>query len=252
MQSHDGISMLYRWSSTLQWACPDLWGGGGGGGEGRLMRCARFPAHTLSRRMSNISRAAWTFVYVRKRKSFELRCRFGMAFVEDCRRSKRALALIRVDYRKLVDFKLPKAPKKVCTEANNELYPVRVVERTGSRAKVHCVGYSNSYDEYSELEAIDTTGDTEEEQDGTTFAPLQSYSIYRDLSIKIKLAMSCGRKTSPTVRISMPFDILHFKEGLKLIGVPSRRVFGNQNYNLKHYRDLNHLLGSRWHYRGLR
>ena len=49
----------------------------------------------------------------------------------------------------------------------------------------------------------------------------------------------------------MPFDMLLFNGGLKESGVPSRQVGGNQYYKIRHYRQLDPLLGSRWHYRGL-
>ena len=167
------------------------------------------------------------------------------------RRSKRTLRP--VDYRQLADIALPRAPKKVCSEPSSELYPVRIVEQTESRALVHYVGYSSSYDEwkeYCELEELDATSEAEE-HGATIHTPLQPYSLYKDLSIKIKQAMVCGRKTAPSVRISMSFDIIQFNGGLKLVGVPSRRAGGNQYYMIKHYRDLNPFLGSNWHYRGL-
>ena len=50
----------------------------------------------------------------------------------------------------------------------------------------------------------------------------------------------------------MSFDILQFDGGLKQSGVPSRQVSGNQYYKIRHYRDLNHLLGACWHYRCLK
>ena len=49
----------------------------------------------------------------------------------------------------------------------------------------------------------------------------------------------------------MSFDLLLFNGGLKQSGIPSRQVAGNQYYKIRHYQDLNHLLGSHWHYRGL-
>ena len=49
----------------------------------------------------------------------------------------------------------------------------------------------------------------------------------------------------------MSFDILLFSGGLKKSGVPSRQVAGNQYYKIQCYHDLNPLLGSYWHYRGL-
>ena len=160
--------------------------------------------------------------------------------MEGRRRSK-----IRVDYRQLADIKLPRTPKKV---RKPELYPIRIAKRDGARVKVHYIGYSSSYDEWKDISELEAIGEAEREQAPTHFQP---FSLYKDLRVKIKLAMSCGRKSSPSVRISMSFDILQFNGGLKQCGVPSRRVSGNQYYRIGHYRDLNPLLGTRWHYRGL-
>jgi len=76
-----------------------------------------------------------------------------------------------------------------------------------------------------------------------------SESLYKELSSRIKRALSCRRKASPVVNISMPFDYSLFNEGLKLAGVPSKRSRGCQKYAIKHYQDLNHLLGVNWHVR---
>ena len=52
-------------------------------------------------------------------------------------------------------------------------------------------------------------------------------------------------------KISMPFDLIEFNGGLKAVGVLSKTVHGVQHYKINHYQDLNHLLGSCWHFRGL-
>ena len=63
--------------------------------------------------------------------------------------------------------------------------------------------------------------------------------------------MTCSRKDSPSIKISMPFDILLYNGGLKAAGVLSGISAGIQHYKLKNYADLNHLLGRNWHFRGL-
>ena len=49
----------------------------------------------------------------------------------------------------------------------------------------------------------------------------------------------------------MPFDAVTFNGGLRLLGTESKKVQGIQHYTIKHYRDLNPLLGKNWHFRGL-
>ena len=50
-----------------------------------------------------------------------------------------------------------------------------------------------------------------------------------------------------------PFDAVYFNGELKFLGAPSdsKEVPGIQHYTIKHYEDLNPLLGKNWHYRGL-
>ena len=159
-----------------------------------------------------------------------------------CKRQKKA-----VNYKEEDFVKLPKA-EKVKKEA--KLYPVTVTQEKseGDRAmvKIHYEGYSNDCDEWrceEELECL------EEEMEHSTL--YQPYSVYSALRVKVKLALNCGRKVSPTIKISMPFDLIEFNGGLKAVGVLSKTVHGVQHYKINHYQDLNHLLGSCWHFRGL-
>ena len=111
---------------------------------------------------------------------------------------------------------------------------IRIVEQTESQARVH-------YDEWrdkSELETIDTVRETENREEATVEAPLQPFSLYRELTIKILKALTCGRKNSPAVRICLSFDIIQFNGGFKTVGVPSKINGGIQYYRISHYRDL--------------
>ena len=113
------------------------------------------------------------------------------------RRSSRAKPL--VNYKDLADVKLLNArllkPKE---KADNKLYPIDIVEQQDNRVRIHYVGYASEWRERSDLEWI------EEEET----PPYQPYSLYSSLLVKIKQAMSCGRKTSPSVHIVMSFDFL--------------------------------------------
>ena len=40
--------------------------------------------------------------------------------------------------------------------------------------------------------------------------------------------------------------------GLKLSGIPSKKVGGNQHYKIMHYKDFNYLVGKNWHVRGIK
>ena len=68
--------------------------------------------------------------------------------------------------------------------------------------------------------------------------------------MRIKRSLTCAR-SSPDVKIVMPFDALTFNGGLKSVGVPCKKVGGIQYYTIKAYEDLNALLGFNWHVRGI-
>ena len=70
---------------------------------------------------------------------------------------------------------------------------------------------------------------------------VQPYSLYKELGIKIKQALVCGRKQYPVVKISFGFDYLLFKGGLQTAGTPARCVQGYQQYKIKCYSDLDSL-----------
>jgi len=115
--------------------------------------------------------------------------------------------------------------------------------------KVHYTGYSKDYDEWKDMEDIeDVMGDESPDQlISFIYAP---YSLYKDLSVRIKRSLTCAR-ASPDTKIAMPFDTLSFNGGLKSAGTPSRKQGGVQHYKIKSYEDLSELLGSNWHVRGI-
>ena len=152
----------------------------------------------------------------------------------------------RINYRKLSDLKLPRAIK---VKSDDRLYPVEVVDKEDHRVKIHYLGYDSSYDEWREQDdVVPLTSPAIAENSQTLLHP---FSLYAELGIKIKQALTCGRKESPSIRIDMPFDVLMFNGGLKIAGVASRRIHGTQRYKINHFRDLNPLIGQHWHFRGL-
>ena len=77
--------------------------------------------------------------------------------------------------------------------------------------KVHYIGYSKKYDQWKDEEEIldgrDAGHLAKNEATGLICKP---YSLYEDLSIKIKRALTCRRSGSPLVKITMLFDVLLF------------------------------------------
>ena len=160
-----------------------------------------------------------------------------------------------MNYRELADVNIPRAKKMKCERPDNQLFPVRVLEREENRVKIHYVGYTSTHDEWrevSELEYLEGDAEDQESRESTpSQAAYQPHSLYRGLSAKVKQALMCGRKTSPVVRIVMPFDIVLFNGGLKVAGFLSRTFRKIQHYKIRNYCDLDGLLGRNWHYRGL-
>ena len=166
-------------------------------------------------------------------------------------RSKR-----RINYREASDVRLPRAER--VQARSDKLFPVEVVKKEDKRVKVHYVGFSTKYDEWREeceIESVCTSETSPEAAnsentvcDGCSFEP---FSLHNYLKVKIKQSLSCTRKSSPEVRLVMPFDAITFNGGLRLLGTQSKKAQGIQHYTIKHYQDLNPLIGKNWHYRGL-
>ena len=109
------------------------------------------------------------------------------------------------NYREMNDLDLPRSKR---TSSKSKLYPISVVERDGSRVKIHYVGYSDSYDEWREVSDIVSPSPEPSSPSGSsqTAQPIQQpYSLYKELSIKMKQLLTSGRKQSPSVKISVGF-----------------------------------------------
>ena len=72
------------------------------------------------------------------------------------------------------------------------------------------------------------------------------FSLYHELGTRSKQTLLCGRKESPCVHIDMSFDL--FNGGLGAAGTQFRNIGGTKHYRIKHFHDLNPLLGDKWHY----
>jgi len=65
---------------------------------------------------------------------------------------------------------------------------------------------------------------------------------YKELGLKIKQLLTCGRKQAPTAKVVMRFDDLLFVGGLKAAGTPSTTKHGYTRYKINNYSDLDTLL----------
>lgn len=164
----------------------------------------------------------------------------------------------KVNYRELLQVKLPRAKRLKRKRSERKLYPVKVLERdeARNRVKIHYVGYDASDDEWREAADVVTidndSSDRETEVRCTKPVLIAApFSLYKELTGRVKIALNSGRKQSPCIKIEMPFDTIHFNGGLKSYGVKSRNYRGIQRYKINKYEDLNPLLGDNWHVRGL-
>ena len=160
-------------------------------------------------------------------------------------------------YKDLVNVELPRSlrkRKRTSTESQRceKIFPIEIVGKEGKKVKVHYIGYDNKYDEWKdEEEILDYNESRRLTMNKSNELMCKPFSLYEDLAIKIKRALTCRRSGSPLVKIVMPFDVLLFNGGLKLAGKPSKKVSGVQYFTINHYKDLNKLLGKYWHVRGI-
>jgi len=80
---------------------------------------------------------------------------------------------------------------------------------------------------------------------------VEPFSLYKELDVRIKKGLLCSRAASPMKKVVMPFDFLLFNGGIKEAGIASKKIGGVQHYKIRHYRDLDVLLGKNWHVRGI-
>lgn len=147
------------------------------------------------------------------------------------------------------------------TTDRDKLYRIRIVEEDGDRFKVHYIGYSRKEDEWKTRDELivlpQDAGDGDQDEATTatsedvTCTVWQPFSLYRELGNRIKCSLQSSRKDSPMVKIDLPFDKLLFDGGLAKVGTKKRVYYKQQRYSIKSYKDLDPLLGSGWHWRGL-
>ena len=110
----------------------------------------------------------------------------------------------------LVTFKLPQSSLRNGrvnvswshkTEAARNLFPIKVSQKEGDKVKVHYVGYDKMYDEWEnqcdiEMSTEDVVSQpeliqNEREADNDNSIAYKPYSLYKDLSVRIKKSIVC-------------------------------------------------------------
>ena len=157
----------------------------------------------------------------------------------------------KVNYKALLEEKLPKLTGGRASRQTDRLYPVEVVETDGSKVKIHYVGYADKYDEWREAEEVESPDTSVCEQRSEEAERYSPFDPHRELAIQIKASLNCGNRKNVDVRLDMPFDRLLFNGGLKQKAVHLRSSRGHNIYGIKHYSDLDGLLGKGWYMRAL-
>jgi len=89
------------------------------------------------------------------------------------------------DYKQMNAIDLPRAKR----EKRDKLHPIEIVERQGSRVKVHYVGYGDDNDEWHQLSditqlSVPNNSSSRTTVDTSTAEVLQPYSHYKELGLK--------------------------------------------------------------------
>ena len=122
-----------------------------------------------------------------------------------------------------VETKVRKSKKR---RQEPDLYEVEVVEECSTKCRVHYIGYDNCYDEWKDKDDIvDLSGPCDDPKTASSH-PIPRFSLYNELSVRIKSSLNSSRKESPIVRIDMPFDKIEFDGGFRCCGHIKRTVRG--------------------------
>ena len=116
---------------------------------------------------------------------------------------------------------------------------------------MHYIGYESCFDEWKEKEDLVDLSEASEGDTEAASCQVHRFSLYHELSIRIKASLNSSRKESPIVCVDIPFDKVEFDGGLRLCGKVKRTVRGIEHHNISKYQDLNSFLGVDWHFRGI-
>ena len=100
-----------------------------------------------------------------------------------------------INFKELVDIKLPKAKKTKEARNDSQLYDIEVLERDPrtQSVKIHYIGYSAGHDEWRPVSDI-------------IDKPMKQDTPHAELASRIKSSLTRSRINSPEVRIEIPFD----------------------------------------------
>ena len=154
----------------------------------------------------------------------------------------------KINFKQLVDVKLPKAKRIKATRSESQLYDIEVIEDDPStqRMKIHYIGYSSRYNEWRPASDIVDKRTLVMNEDST------SLRLHAELALRIKSNLSSSRKNSPEVRIEIPSDkdLYNSTSGLKSKGREVKIIRGIMHYSFASYSDLVPILGKNWYIRG--
>lgn len=126
-------------------------------------------------------------------------------------------------------------PRK-CRQSQNkqQLYDIEIIEEEGSKVKIHYIGYDSRFDEWKPKEEVVLKKPQDLVRD---FDPLT------ELACQIKRRLVPSRHDDPDVRIQTPAT----EEAFKILS--SKAVKKDRHFTIKKYKDLDDILGPRWHIR---
>ena len=143
-------------------------------------------------------------------------------------------AQVCINYRELacVDEKHPRLPRKPpqsphgsrYTDDDGVLYPIKLMERDGTRVLIHYVGYDSHFNEWREEKDLINMSSPR--------LTTECYDLHHDLALKIKSSLTSKRKSNAIVRVDMPFDKKIFCQGLQCKVTESRTVRGVTYYRI--------------------
>jgi len=107
--------------------------------------------------------------------------------------------------------------------------------------KIHYIGYNDDNDEWRESSEIvplsipvNNSSDTTVNTSTIPVPPtMQPYNPYIELGIRTKQSLTCGRKDSPSVKITMGFDYFLFMDGLQPADITTKTVQGLVHYKIR-------------------
>ena len=122
-----------------------------------------------------------------------------------------------IDFKKLTTVELPKR-RKLAKRDTDGLYDIEVLEKCDGRVRIHYVGYSELYDEWClQSEIVVKNSTVQHDTDGSRAVCVTVpyvFSLYRELSQRIKQCLTSGRESFPLVEIETSFDVVQYDGGL--------------------------------------